>query len=254
MSARRDELEAAFRSIGVVRLEPGFFDEPAFLKEEENIKANGIGLLDFYAEYCLETAVGEGYLENARAVVNKVKAFIGPLLAEENRDGRCMPATLLISRFLEVEGIWNFIVKGGVVVRFPTESKLAPKILEPEDGHGGTFGHTWIVAPPFDVIDLTISRQFYSPKQLGIITDDVVQERVDIEIDTMFPSHQTLSETFKERFCPRRATINGCTISYVPYGIGGPNESFPNMGQPVLGGYTPFELYKRFKSQTSPEQ
>ena len=46
---------------------------------------------------------------------------------------RTILALLLVQRFLDAEGVWNFPQKGGVVVNFPPESKLVPRVLEPTD-------------------------------------------------------------------------------------------------------------------------
>jgi hypothetical protein len=248
MSDRRHELETYFQTLGVCTIKPGFFDDPAFLAAETAAGDNG--LLQLYAEYCLLAAVDQPYLDNARRIIQRLASFMSPLLVEEGRNGRCMPATLLISRFLELEGIWNFSVKGGVVVRFPVKSGLSPKEIEPLEVNvpGGTYAHYWVCAPPFAIVDLSITRQFYTPEEQQFLKRDLLEDHVSRETEQLFSGLEQLSEQFRKTFPATRVEHDGCSISYVPIQIGGPGESFVAMPEPVLRGFRGFDLYKHFKS------
>ena len=238
MTDRKSQLEAAFIRIGVTELKPGFYDDPAFMAAERINPS----LLNEYAEYCLEISKDAAYLSRARGVVQRVVAFLYPLTVADNSAGQCMPTSLLVSRFLEAEGIWNFVVKGGVIVWFPG---LAPKVMEPQDAKGGTYGHSWVVAPPFEIVDLTISRQHYAPDQQREIDGYLLSELAAPEDPYPFPQGEP-EITIRSRFRPIKTELGYVSISYVPYGIGGPEESFETMRKPILRGLSPFELYKRF--------
>jgi hypothetical protein len=174
---------------------------------------------------------------------------LSPLIAAQGRDGRCLPTTLLLQRFLDGEGVWNFPQKGGVVVRFPTESKLPPKIFEPLDGETGTFGHAWNIAPPF-VIDLTIAKQFYTSAQETHISGFVLLVRnTATEAKPAFSEHGLPSARIRELFPPFSVRLDQCLISYYPYGTGGPVEKFSEVKEPLLNGLRPFDLYRIFSQR-----
>ena len=155
-----------------------------------------------------------------------------------------MPTTLLIQRFLDAEGIWNFPQKGGVVVAFPANSKLPPKELYPTDSTQGTFGHTWNVAPPF-VIDLTISKQFYSDAEEVYIQGSVCAKEVSTAPKP--PFSESPNAIMRRLFLPFCVQLAQCSVAYYPYGTGGPEESFAAATEPVLERLTPFALFERYR-------
>jgi hypothetical protein len=152
---------------------------------------------------------------------------------------------LLVQRFLDAEGVWNFPHKGGVVVHFPPESRLLPKIFEPRDVEGDTFGHTWNIARPF-VIDLTIAKQFYTPAEQTHISGILLAKDVATEAEPAFSDNGPPSDTIRTLFPPFSVPLDHCSISYYPYGTGGPIEAFAEMTEPVLNGFSPFDLYSSF--------
>ena len=238
MKARLLSLQQSFKSIGISNFIPGFYDDPSFVKAEQQSPT----LLDSYAEYCVLAAAEESSTEIKKRIVRLV-SFLSPLIAAQRRNGRCLPTTLLVQRFLDAEGVWNFPQKGGVVVNFPSESKLVPKVLEPTDVGGDTFGHAWNVAPPF-IIDLTIARQFYSSTEEAYISGNLLAEEVATAPISLFSEHPSL--TIQRLFPPFSVSLAQCSISYYPYGTGGPTESFAAMMEPMLDELTPFDLFQRF--------
>jgi hypothetical protein len=203
-------------------------------------------LLDDYAEYCILATTDDAYRESAEKGILRVTSFLSPLLAAEKSDGRCMPTTLLLQRFLDGEGIWNFPQKGGVVVQFPPESMLRPKLLQPQNATGGTYGHACTVAPPFRVVDLTIARQFYTPAEQGYISGDLMAKDVTAETEPVFRECGEPGEMIRSLFSPFTASLTPCTISYYPYGTGGPTETFAEMNNPILKSLRPLDLYQAF--------
>ncbi|MGC2658348.1 MAG: hypothetical protein WA324_10375 [Bryobacteraceae bacterium] len=238
MNSRLRELQKVFIDLGVTRIVPGFYDDPAFIEAEQQLPE----LLDFYGEYCVLAAEEENRSETEERVVRLV-SFLSPLLAEEGRNGRCLPTTLLVQRFLDAEGVWNFPQKGGVVVSFPSKSVLPPKVFEPTDVREGTYGHAWNVAPPF-IIDLTIARQFYSSAEKRYISGNLLVSEVAAAPESAFSEFP--SDQIQSLFPPFTVALAQCSISYYPYGTGGPLERFAEMKEPVLDGLTPFNLHQRF--------
>ena len=65
---------------------------------------------------------------------------------------------------LEREGVWNYVVSGSLIITFPGGSGFAPYTFRTTDLHRGTAidcSYHWVVAPPFQVIDIAIQTCQY---------------------------------------------------------------------------------------------
>ena len=241
MSTRFEELQETFTQNVVKKLIPGFYDDASFIEMERQVPT----LLDVYAEYC-HLAAGAKNQTDIEQKLRRVVSFLSPLVAAHGLDGKCMPTTLLIQRFLAAEGVWNFPQRGGVVVNFPTSSHLPRHEFDPIDVRGGTNSHAWNVAPPF-IIDLTISKQFYSSEQQPHVVGAVFAKEVSAAPTS--PFEDPPSAAMQKVFPPFSVPLGPCSIDYYPYGTGGPTEAFTQIQQPVLDGLTPFALFQRFRSE-----
>lgn len=119
--------------------------------------------------------------------------------------------------------------------------------FDPSEVRGGTNGHAWNVAPPF-IIDLTISRQFYSSEQQPYVEGAVFVKEIVPAPTSPFDDHPP-SAVMQKLFPPFSVRLGQCSIDYYPYGTGAPTEAFTEMLQPVLDGLTPFALFQRFRSE-----
>lgn len=114
------ELRNAFTQIGVNNLAPGFYDDPAFIQGERQLPT----LLDSYAEYCRLAAA----TENQASIEQKIRgvvSFLSPLVAAHGLDGKCMPTTLLVQRFLDAEGHLELSSEGRRRRQLSTEFEVA---------------------------------------------------------------------------------------------------------------------------------
>ncbi len=72
-------------------------------------------------------------------------------------------------------------------------------------------------------------------------------------IEPVFSEYGEPSDNIRSLFPPFTTSLISCTVSYCPYGTGGPTEAFAEMKNPLLGGLRPFDLYQRFlKWKTEP--
>lgn len=161
---------------------PGFYDEPNFLKVEQNNPE----YLNNYARYVQEKEYSQEYLNKARHVIPIIAEKLQKELLRDGRQGACVDLSMLLSRILEKEGIWNYIVKGSLTVSFPKTSGIEKQFFWAIDQGEFSAGHAWIVAPPFKVIDLAIKQQDsnfnqseYIPKL--IISESLKTERAEVE-------------------------------------------------------------------------
>lgn len=184
--------------LGITSLVPGFYDAPAFLEAEKSNQTS----LDDYAEYCVLATAEDTDRESTERRILRVASFLSPCLAAEPGDGRCVPSALLLQHFLDQQGVWNFTQSGAVMVQFPLESILRPKLFSPENVPGGTYGHAWIVAPPFRVVDLTISRQFYTPHQQRYMSGDLIASDVELRAEPISSEYKEPSKKIRSLFPP----------------------------------------------------
>jgi hypothetical protein len=134
---------------------PGFYDEPNFLKLEQS----NPDYLNNYARFVQEKSYSSEYLDKARKVIPLIADELHKELLRDGRQGACIDLSMIMSRILEREGFWNYIVKGSLTVSFPNGSGIGDRFFWSIDQGEFSAGHAWVVAPPFGIIDLTIKQQ-----------------------------------------------------------------------------------------------
>jgi hypothetical protein len=158
----REQLEAKFRRLGIDFANPGFYDSAEFRAVEHGDPT----FLNSYAQYVQRLTLPPEYLERARTVVRNTAEFLYHELVADGRRGACVDISSAMLRFLERQGIWCHVVCGGLRVEFPAGSRIRPKWFYPLMRNNHTFtGHAWIYAPPFRLVDLSVSLQPYPPEQ-----------------------------------------------------------------------------------------
>ena len=235
------EYKQFFQGLGVTCLKPGFFDHEAFLTAERQNSR----LLEDYARYCQLVTADPEYRECARVAITETISYVAPYVQADDCQGLCVKIALLLSRFLERQGVWNYIENGGLVIQYPGDSKLRPKELDPHFFRGGTHGHGWLVAPPFRIIDLAITRQFYEGGEENYRPDMVISDDAEPTQPWPFPQGPPNREIARS-FPPSLLRQGQLVLTYVPYGIGGPSESFEEMAHPSFNGLSPFDLFKKY--------
>ena len=163
------QLEETFTARGIDYSQPGFFDQPAFVQAEKKDSR----FLEKYALYVQKRQYSDSYLAHAEERTRAVAKFLHETLKNDGRMGACIDASLTVSRFLEKEGVWNCILHGATVVDVPG---LPPRFYWPirHPSNRAKTGHMWICAPPFRVVDITISLQPYPSQYLPCLPDVVL--------------------------------------------------------------------------------
>ena len=152
--------DARLRKLGVNTSKPGFYDQPAFLAAEKTDPA----LLEAYADFVEERVHSKDYLASAERAVEQTTTFLYERLLADGRKGACVDISLVLSQFLERQGIWNYLVKGALTVVFPPSSGFDPRYFCPLTfgNNPAVTGHAWVCAPPFRIVDLTLTMQPYT--------------------------------------------------------------------------------------------
>ncbi|MGY3895647.1 hypothetical protein [Aeromonas enterica] len=239
----------------------GFYDEPNFLKVEQRNPE----YLNNYARFVQDKAYSSEYLDKARKVIPLIANELHKELLRDGRKGACIDLSMVLSRILEREGFWNYIVKGSLTVSFPNGSGIGDRFFWSIDHGEFSAGHAWVVAPPFGVIDLTVKQQERDLKELKYLPDFIISEVLTPELakveDIISPEirqilqaqglhsgnmlsmiNSTLDKvlvTFKSG----SVELKNTKFKYVPVAFGAPDCALENMVGISIDGMSAIEMY-----------
>lgn len=245
--------------------QPGFFDHPNFVAEEKMDPA----YLDQYARYVLWKKYDDEYLIRARKIIETVAKKLHEGLVRENRLGACIDTSMTMGRILDLHGIWNFVVRGALRISFPTNSGFNDFCFYPvdiEDGSNRQYGHKWVFAPPFDVIDVTVKLQEYDEPFVPLLPELVLLESAakvrgnaeDIicplaikqaAINGMNPQKALARflpkyvKDFASDFSAFEAEVGSLKLKYVPIGVGGSDVPLEKINSFVVEGRNAYQFY-----------
>ncbi|MHA6913916.1 hypothetical protein ACQUJO_12340 [Ralstonia pseudosolanacearum] len=150
-----------FTNCGITPAIPGFYDSEPFLRAERNDS----NFLENYAHYVRYREYEQQYLASASERIVLAAEEVSSQLAADGRLGLCVNASSLLSRLLDRMGIWNYVAKAGVVINFPEHSRLDPLYFYSFDIGHFQAPHAIVVAPPFDVVDVSLKYQAFDEGQ-----------------------------------------------------------------------------------------
>jgi hypothetical protein len=176
---------------------------------------------------------------------------------------------LVLSRILEREGIWNFVVHGALTITLPPGAGFKPVTFWSADVKSsaeGKFGRTWVYAPPFKVVDITLQAQDYPypithmlPKSImEKATEAAVGDPADIlspaalaEVDRAGLSREEGLDRFAPTFCRRIAADfsaqafvrGGVQFKYVPTAVIASDASLEQFQGFVSKGRSASQVY-----------
>jgi hypothetical protein len=242
---------------------PGFYDDPNFLRAE----AADPSFLENYATFVRTHPLDDDYRARARREIPFIAEVVHNELVADGRLGACIDIGMMLSRILEQEGYWNYQVKGSLTIQFPPESCIPKKYFWSFDVVQEPFAaaHSWLVAPPFAIVDIAVRQQAYDEGR-DFLPDAVVTERVK-------PSTSSLRDLFSSSYChvmrvqfglapnrivlereprlirfqrhfPPELVIHERTrIKYIPVAIGAPDSPLAEMENWRVNGRVARELY-----------
>lgn len=260
-----DAVQQDFDRRGIPTDQPGFYDHKAFMAHE---RANA-SYLNNYACFVNDRQRSSAYDEHARRVVPEVARIYHENLAKTGRLGACVDIAAFVSRALEREGIWNYVVKGSLTIQFPMDSGIGPRYFWTVDENGSQFvaAHAWVAAPPYFVVDVSVQLQPYTGQEahylpavvcddapeLGEATlDDIVAPSVQRQLAAWrVPEAQRLLRaagpeqlSFLGKFATRIVRLEGTELKYMPMATTAPDLPFESMRNMDFGGRTGYELYE----------
>ncbi len=253
---------ADFKSRGIPVNDPGFYDHPRFISAEKQDPT----YLNAYARFVSERTRTAEYDERARRLIPAMALMYQAALAQTGRLGACVDVSAIMSRALEREGIWNSLIKGSLTLTFPPRANIEPRYFYSIDTGDFTAAHAWIMAPPFWVIDVSISLQPYEGRECEFLPDlvcdegrfaikgtieDVIAPRVRPAI-ALASSGRSVSialaapeaAQFMSQFSGSQMFYQGTTLKYVPVASSAPDCSFEKTTTMNFGKRSPFQHYE----------
>lgn len=239
-----------FDELGIDHSKPGFYDDVAF-QSQEHLNPS---FLESYARFVRTLPLSDEYLERSRRLIPAIAGALQVEMAARDRRRACMDAGLALTRMLEAAGVWNTVIRGAFSVELvgkPTTCRYFHAI-GPLDEGAGVHGHTWIYAPPFDVVDVTAKLQPWDPPALEAAIPEIVliegRTRVpatpELVIDHDWLVGAALSGQkvdMKKVLGPQRllfirdfpgstTTVNGAQLTYLPTAVTAPIEPLEEVG------------------------
>lgn len=167
-----NEVESDFIRRGIDVTTPGFYDDPNFMDFEKIYPE----YLNNYARFVQTREYTTEYLSKAEKEIPFISKLLSNELIKDGRLGACIDTSMVLSRILEIEGYWNYLVKGALTLNFSPDLGISDKHFWPVDITSSSAGHAWITAPPFGVIDVTLRQQPYYEGEEEYIPEYIIEK------------------------------------------------------------------------------
>ncbi|MGN6517599.1 MAG: hypothetical protein ACTHLR_17365 [Rhizomicrobium sp.] len=239
-----------------------FYNHPNFRKAEEQ----NPNILEFYAAWVRARPQDEAYLAHVRKVVPKITNALYEQTHADPASGACIDASMALTKMFELEGVWCYAARGSLEIRSKALSSATHFWYI--DVHP-TAGHVWVVAPPFEIIDLTLQKQLYTGGEASILPKTVILEDADPITPAVedYCSPEFLQSSFGRSVHPEHdprvaAALNagdffpsfevGHEATKIRYALGGITASEADEISDIINrkwnGRSPAEIYKEFVS------
>jgi hypothetical protein len=155
-----EQLQQEFENARIPTNEPGFYEDPAFIRREARVP----NYVDNYARFVQQQPYTLSYLDRAEPIIHVASEELQLALKEDGTPEAHAEATFVMSRILEREGVWNYVASGSLSMTFPSGSGFEPfsfPAFNIQAGKAIDCSYHWIVAPPFQIIDIAIQACRY---------------------------------------------------------------------------------------------
>lgn len=257
-----DDLEDFFEMYGISTDSPGFYDDLNFIRLEQTIP----NFLEYYAAFVIKKSYSPDYLQESEEKIIKISKILHNELVRDGRQGACIDLSIVLSRILDLENVWNYVFKGSVTIEFPTYSNIIKKYFWSVSYGDFKAGHVWVVAPPFKIVDLTIHQQPYKMNEEKYIPTTVLQRETSISdlqlsdiispevmqllISTVGRNHLKILNTINTRLIPfydffqvENFIIDETKFKYTPFGISASDVALKDITSLKLNGMSGMEIY-----------
>ena len=244
---------------------PDFYDHPNFIAAERlNPKYLNNG-----AFYVASRLYSEEYLKQAEVIITKASKLLYEHLKKNGRQGACVDITGILARILEKHGVWCASLKGSCTIEFPPSSNEQATYFYTIDSGEFFAGHSWLFAPPFNIVDITIGEQAHNVKKTKYIPklilekngtdsaaeiEDIVSPSSILQIQMQGVPRDRIFKQFVpqmeevQKFFPVKVveSAKGARFKYCPVAIHASKESLEGLNNMNFKGKTPYKLYKKY--------
>lgn len=256
-----ERIEADFYSKGIPVDQPGFYDHPNFIEVERQNPE----YLNNYARYVQLRFYSSEYLEKAEREIPIIAHELHMELLRDGRQGACVDMSGVLSKILEREGYWNFVVKGSLTITFPKSTGIGKRYFWSVDKGEFVAGHAWVFAPPFQIVDLTLKQQQHkqdeskwlpevaiskSSSQVEPAVEDIISPEVrgylrsnGIPEKNQLEAVNPTMVQFLDTFPTYQTVVNDTSLKYVPVAVGAPDCPLEEMVGISLKGMSAMEMY-----------
>jgi len=262
-----EQLEQKFAALGLNSAKLEFYNTPGFLKEERRNPE----LLWDYEEFVLKRRYSPEYEARARHTIPKIVDYLFNQLVRDGRLGACLDACLSACKMLERYGFWNIIQTGSFTAVLPDAPTRKIRYWPEFTPQGGKakIGHAWLIAPPFKIVELTVTRQEQNEDLRSILPPYVIatdvgpvegvsfEDMVDVDLKAQWmrqrlpiPSIHELMVHNKPvarhltRFRPFSVTCGTATLKYFPVRPTLPEETFEDQKAHCWSGRQTSEMFR----------
>jgi hypothetical protein len=260
-----ERLQQEFANARIQTDEPGFYEDPAFIRREARIPY----YLDNYARFVQQQSYSLSYLDRAEPIIHVVSEELQLALKEDGTPEAYAEATLVMSRILEREGVWNYVARGGLSMTFPAGSDFEPfsfPAFNVQAGKPIDCSYRWVVAPPFQIVDIAIQACRY-PYPFNHLLPKIVwengSEHTTADLGDFFGANalKEIAKTgmtreealdhylpnyrsgFALEFPPRTVNRLDTQLKYVPIGVAAPENSLEQFTGFKSRGLTAAQIY-----------
>lgn len=162
-------LEKRFADFSVPTTEMAFYNHPAFMVAE----AENPSVLELYAAFVRMRTRDAAYDNHVRQTVPIVAQTLAQEILSDGQLGACVDASQMVNKILEELGIWSYSILGSLTIADPSLSSATHFWMFDDQPRAG---HVWVVAPPFEIIDVTLKAQPYERGEADLMPDVLALE------------------------------------------------------------------------------
>lgn len=254
-----------FQGLGISIDKPGFYDDPRFIAAEKQNPQ----LLNTYAEYVIKRPYDQQYLDRAEKIIKATAKFLYSRLEQADALSKCIDASMMAMRILERYGIWCIMAQGALTIEFDPKTNIDSRYFQPLvlSTSSVATGHAWLYAPPFKVMDLTVSLQPYPSEVKKILPKYILEKTtapatysiIDImdndaalafvsssrrmptleDLDTINPGLRDVIDHFGPQVLKRNST----SFKYITTSGTASDDTLEQQKNLTLGGKSPIDLF-----------
>lgn len=164
-----DALLKLFKTLDIPTDEIGFYNHRSFIRAERR----NVSFIELYAAFVRLRSREASYDDHVRKTVPIVAKILAEEILSDGQLGACVDAAQILNKILEELGIWSYSIQGAIKID-------APEL--PNSTHFWLFdekpmpGHVWVVAPPYEIIDVTLNAQPYSRNEAELLPQFLISE------------------------------------------------------------------------------